>query len=114
MRVVANLSLMFKNSPLLERYALASRFGFKLVELPFGYSESKEALKKAADANGLQHILINAKNDDKLGGLACRKEHLEKFRENIDLTLSYAKCLNVRMYVRLGLFLIDFFFSVCM
>lgn len=105
---------MFKSSPLLERYALAKRFGFRLVELPFGYTESAEALKKAADDNGLQHILINAKNDDKLGGLACRKEHLDKFRENIDLTLSYAKCLNVKMYVFCNNLLLIQFYAVCM
>lgn len=97
MRVVANISLMFKSKPLLERYSLAKKLGFKLIELPFGFSESAEALKKAADENGLQHILINAKNHETLGGLACRKEHLNEFRENMDTTLSYAKTLGCQM-----------------
>ena len=33
MRVVANLSIMFKSVPLVERYALAKNFGFRLVEV---------------------------------------------------------------------------------
>jgi len=97
MRVVANLSLLFKSSPLLERYKIASKFGFKLIELPFGYSESANALKEAADQNGLKHVLINAKNDDKLGALTCRKGYEETFREHIDITLSYATTLGCSM-----------------
>jgi hydroxypyruvate isomerase len=97
MRVVANLSLMFKSVPLLERYKLAKKCGFKLVELPFAYTESANALKKAADENGLQHILINTKNDENLGGLTCRKGYEDKFKENIQTTLEYADILGCSM-----------------
>lgn len=95
--MVANLSLMFQSYPLLERYALAKKFGFKLVELPFPYTESAEALKKAGDQSGLQHILINSKNDDKLGGLACRKNYVDTFQEHMETTLSYATTLRCQM-----------------
>lgn len=97
MRVAANLSLMFKSVPLLERYNLAKKYGFKLVELPFAYTESAIALKKAADENGLQHILINTKNDEKLGALTCREGHEVKFKENIQTTLEYAEILGCSM-----------------
>ncbi|KAI6213240.1 putative hydroxypyruvate isomerase [Aphelenchoides besseyi] len=97
MRVAANLSTMFKGVPLLERYGLAKKFGFKLVELPFGYSESAQALKKAADDCDLQHVLINAKIDSKIGGLACRNELRDKFNEYLDISLEYAQVLNCKI-----------------
>ena len=99
MRVIANLSLLFKSKPLLERYKLASQFGFKLVELPFAYTESAESLKQAADQHCLQHILINTKNDDTLGALTCRPGHEEEFKRNIQITMNYATTLGVSMYI---------------
>lgn len=97
MRVIANLSLMFKSKPLLERYKFAKEYGFKLVELPFAYTESAKALREAADQNGLQHILINTKNDEKLGALTCRKGHEVQFKENIQTSLEYASILGCKM-----------------
>ncbi|KAI6217325.1 putative hydroxypyruvate isomerase [Aphelenchoides fujianensis] len=84
---------MFKSRPLLERYRLAREFGFKLVEVPFCFSESADALREAADSNGLQHVLINAKLDEQIGGLACRGDRREQFRDYLELSVDYAKKL---------------------
>lgn len=96
--MIANLSLMFKSKPLLERYSFAQKYGFKLVELPFVYTESANALKEEANKNGLQHILINTKNDDTLGALTCRSGHEDEFKKNIDITMEYATTLGCSMY----------------
>lgn len=99
MKVAANISTMFSDLPLLERYAKAAQAGFKLVELPVGFSEPAEKLKAEADKHGLHHVLINAKNDDKVGklGLAAVKGAQELFKNNMKTTIDYAKILGVSM-----------------
>ncbi|CAD5223742.1 unnamed protein product [Bursaphelenchus okinawaensis] len=99
MRVAANISTMFKDIPLLERYSKAAQMGFKLVELPFGFTEKPEDLKAAADKHNLNHILINAKNDDDKGklGLAAVKGAEELFKVNMTETIRYADILGVKV-----------------
>ncbi|CAD5232317.1 unnamed protein product [Bursaphelenchus xylophilus] len=90
---------MFKDIPLLERYGKAAKMGFKLVELPFGYTEKPEDLKAAADQNNLHHVLINAKNDDNKGklGLAAVKGEEDLFKQCIGETIRYAEVLGVKV-----------------
>ena len=47
MRLACNLSLMFTEVPLLERFQKAADAGFKTVEIQFPYEESAEDLAVA-------------------------------------------------------------------
>ncbi|CAB3410989.1 unnamed protein product [Caenorhabditis bovis] len=96
-RVSANLSMLFTHVPLIQRYELASKAGFKLVEVSLPYSESAESLRKAADEHGLEHTLINSPTGDwnqGFRGIAALASKLAEFRASIDTAIEYAKVLN--------------------
>jgi len=59
-RLSANLSFLWPDRPLLERFAAARRAGFSAVELLFPYDQSLAVLAELLDGHGLQMALINA------------------------------------------------------
>ncbi|MEY2776138.1 MAG: hypothetical protein RLY30_236 [Pseudomonadota bacterium] len=59
-RLSANLSLLWPELPLLERFAAARRASFPAVELLFPYDQSLPVLSELLDGHGLQMALINA------------------------------------------------------
>uniref|UniRef100_A0A7E4ZT61 Putative hydroxypyruvate isomerase n=1 Tax=Panagrellus redivivus TaxID=6233 RepID=A0A7E4ZT61_PANRE len=96
MRVAANLAFMFTDVPLLQRYELAAKAGFKLVECPFPYSVPAEDLAKAATRNGLKHVLINAPcGNFEAGerGIAALPGRIDEFTESVKTAIAYAKAL---------------------
>jgi hydroxypyruvate isomerase len=58
-RFAANLSLMFQEYPLLDRFAAAGDAGFTAVELQFPHAYPAAALAKAKEAAGVEMVLIN-------------------------------------------------------
>ena len=73
-RVAANLTMMFPEFDLKNRFAKARALGFKAVELLQPYSESIADIKKWLNENQLEIILINTpmgrvKKGER--GLAC-------------------------------------------
>ncbi|CAD6188251.1 unnamed protein product [Caenorhabditis auriculariae] len=107
MRVAANLTMLFTEVPLIERYAAAARAGFKLVEVSLPYSESAETLKEQADKYQLQHTLINAPTGDwsaGFRGLASLSSQSEQFEKSIETAIEYAKTLKCpRVHVMAGI-----------
>lgn len=99
MRIAANLSLMFTEHPLPERFAAAKAAGFDGVEIQFPYDHPPERLAAAARAAGLPVVLINipagdaAAGDIGLGAIPSRRA---EFREGVTLCLAYARALGVR------------------
>jgi hydroxypyruvate isomerase len=59
LRLAANLSTMFREWPLLERFAIAAHVGFRAVELQFPYEATAGAIAEAI-AERLELVLINA------------------------------------------------------
>src|SRR3954469_26074087 len=55
----ANLSMMFNEVDFLDRFAAASKAGFKGVEFLFPYAYDKNQLAELAQKNKLQVILFN-------------------------------------------------------
>ncbi len=101
-RFSANLSLMFRELPLLERFAAARNAGFGAVEIQIPYEFPAADLARAADAAGMPVILINAPMgpDRTAPGMACRREHAEIFRAELGRAAEYAQalrtpCINV-------------------
>ena len=55
----ANLSLLFREMPLLERFAAARAAGFPTVEIQVPYEHSAAALTNAARAAQVQVVLMD-------------------------------------------------------
>ncbi|WP_432473679.1 hydroxypyruvate isomerase family protein [Amphritea sp. HPY] len=95
-----NLSMLFTELPLIERFQAAAQAGFRKVEIQFPYELSIEQIRQQLDTNDLQLILINAPAGDWAAGergIACHPERLEEFRQGLDLACQYASNLNCGM-----------------
>ncbi len=100
MRLAANLSLMFTEVPLLERFAVAAKAGFKVVEIQFPYTENIDDLVAAKKAANVEVCLINVPAGDLMTGgegLACVPGKEEQFEGAMKLAFKYAKALDVKL-----------------
>lgn len=100
MRLAANLSLMFTEVPLLERFAAAKKAGFQTVEIQFPYTEKIEDLVAAKQAAGVEVCLINVPAGDLMEGgegLAAVPGKEKEFEEAIKRCYQYAKALDVKL-----------------
>jgi len=92
----ANLSLLFTEVDLIDRFKAAKNVGFEAVEIQFPYSLSAEIIKNTLEEQQLKLVLFNVDADDLLQGgegLACVPEKQAQFRQAIAETLVYAKLL---------------------
>ncbi|MEI6333138.1 MAG: TIM barrel protein [Methylococcaceae bacterium] len=92
----ANLSLLFTEVDLIDRFKAAKNAGFEAVEIQFPYSLSAEIIKNTLEDQQLKLVLFNVDADDLLQGgegLACVPEKQAQFRQAIAETLDYAKLL---------------------
>lgn len=93
-RFAANLSYLFAERPLLERFAAAAGAGFTAVEVQFPYVEPKEAIAERLALHGLEMVLQNVppgREGDR--GLACLPGRRDEFRATIEHALDYAVAL---------------------
>lgn len=92
----ANLSMLFTELPLLDRFEAAQQAGFSAVEIQFPYSESIDALRAKLDETGLQLVLFNIDADDLLQGgegLAAVPEKRVQFKAALNQAIDYIKVL---------------------
>jgi hydroxypyruvate isomerase len=91
----ANISLLFREIPLLERFAAAHEAGFPTVEIQNPYEQSAAALTSAARAAQVQVILINAPlgEDPRTFGTASRAGREALFRAELERAAEYAQAL---------------------
>ncbi|GLQ06022.1 2-oxo-tetronate isomerase [Sneathiella chinensis] len=106
-RLAANLSFLFQDLALPDRFAAASKAGFKGVEYLFPYDWAPEDLRaRLADTN-LQQVLFNLSPGDwDTGerGLASLPSRQDAFRASVDQALEYAARLGCRrLHVMAGL-----------
>ena len=64
----ANLSMLFTEYPLIERFAVAKRHGFSAVEIQFPYDLDVLELKHQLDLHQLKLVLINLPAGDLMSG----------------------------------------------
>lgn len=106
-RFAANLTMMFNEVPLAERFAAAASAGFDAVEVLFPYELAAPALVELLSAAGLSLVLINAPAGDWGGGergLAVLPGREEEFRAGIATAKEYAAAADVpRVHVMSGL-----------
>lgn len=92
----ANLSLLFTEAKLIDRFGLARRHGFGAVEIQFPYSLSAETLCRALTEQNQRLVLFNVAADDLLQGgegLACVPEKQDRFRQAVAQAVTYASVL---------------------
>lgn len=98
LRFSANLSLLFAELPLAERFAAARAQGFRHVEIQFPYELDLDTLERLLEDNGQQLVLMNLPAGDLMqggDGLACVPGREQEFREAVARGLDYARALNV-------------------
>lgn len=99
LRFAANLSLMFLERPVIERFAAAAEAGFAGVEMQFPYDDSAQELRKATIMAGLEFVLLNCPPPNWTGGergFAAVPGAEARFRKDFDRALRFADVLKAR------------------
>ena len=107
MRFSANVSILFKEAPLLERFGRAAAAGFSAVEFWWsGHEAGPEAVERAVKDAGLDVALFNFDAGDMTTGdrgMVSDPERQHLFRENVPVALDLARALRcTRMNVLVG------------
>ncbi len=95
-KLAANITMLFTEYPLLERFDRAAAAGFAGVELLFPYVETPDTILKALNANGLDFVLMNLPAGDWASGdrgLAAQPARRAEFAEGLRLAVEYASAL---------------------
>jgi hydroxypyruvate isomerase len=98
-RFAANLSFLFQEVPLLERFEAAAQVGFRGVEYLFPYEFPPDTLAERLHANGLEQVLFNFPPGDWQAGergLAAIPGREDAFAAGVEQALTYARALNCR------------------
>ena len=98
-RFAANLTFLFTELPMLERFAAARRAGFEGAEVLFPYDLAAPELSAAAQAAGLEFVLMNTPPPNWAGGprgFAAIPGGEERFRRDFDRALRFAQALRCR------------------
>ena len=97
MRFSANVSILFKYSPFLDRFDRAARAGFDAVEFWWPSGEDLEAVEAAVRDSGVDVALFNLDAGDMPGGdrgLLSDPDRQSVFRANVPIALELAERLN--------------------
>lgn len=97
-KFAANLSLLFTEHPLEERFKAAHRAGFQYVEIQFPYALTTEQMGEQLERCNQELILFNLPAGDWQAGdrgLAALPDRVDEFREGVELAIQYAKQLGV-------------------
>jgi hydroxypyruvate isomerase len=100
-RFAANLTLMFNEVPLLDRFDAAAKAGFKAVELLFPYEQAPKAIAESLQRNDLTPALFNMAPGDYANGergLACLPGRFTEFQHAVDTALLYAHATGVKRF----------------
>lgn len=98
-KFAANLTMMFKEVPFLDRFERAAACGFEAVEFLFPYDHPAAEIKALLDRHGLALALFNTFAGDWAAGergFAARPAKVAEFRAAIDQALAYARVLGCR------------------
>jgi hydroxypyruvate isomerase len=99
MKWAANLSMLFNELPLLDRFAAAKSAGFNTVEIQFPYVESISDIRSKLQQHNLKCVLINVPAGDLMDGgegLAAVPGKEAEFSAALVECVNYAVALNVK------------------
>ena len=94
----ANLTMLFNESPFMERFEKAAQSGFKAVEFLFPYAFSAQEIKQKLENNNLKLVLHNLPAGDWDAGergIACLPDRVTEFEAGVTKAIEYAKELGV-------------------
>lgn len=97
-RFAANLSTLFTDVPMLDRFERAARAGFSAVEMQFPYEETPADLRARLLSNRLKLVLHNLPAGDFAAGergFACHPGREVEFRAGVARAIDYAHALGV-------------------
>ena len=95
----ANLTYLFTELPMQQRFAAARRAGFQGVEILFPYDLAVKELVRCAEATGLEFVLLNSPPPNWAGGprgFAAEPGNEARFRSDFDRAIRYAQALDVQ------------------
>ncbi len=98
MRLVANISMLFAEIPMLERFDAATKAGFDAVEIQFPYNEDVRELRRASLDSGMPIALINLPPGDLSKGeigLAALPARRGDFMRGLENAVDWAGLLEV-------------------
>jgi len=99
MRFSANVSILFKEAPFLDRFGRARDAGFSAVEFWWPSDENPAEVEEAIEDAGLEVALFNFDAGDMAAGdrgLAGDPERQRQFRENVPVALDLAGSLGCK------------------
>lgn len=99
MKLAANVSMLFTEQPLLERFSAAKAAGFNAVEIQFPYVEKIADIKAQLNAHDLECVLINVPAGDLMDGgegLASVPGKEAEFAAALVECLSYVTSLRIK------------------
>jgi hydroxypyruvate isomerase len=97
-RFAANLTMLYADLPVVERFERAAAAGFKAAEFLFPYNEDLDAIKAALDRTGMELILFNlpvgtfAAGDR---GMANDPTRIAEFKDGVSRAVEIAGKLGV-------------------
>lgn len=97
-QLAVNLSMIFTEVPLIERFALARQHGFDHVEIQFPYELSIQDIRQQLQQHQLSLCLINVPAGDLMqggNGLAGVPGREVEFQQALELAIEYATALKV-------------------
>ncbi len=99
-RFSANLTWLYTDRPLPDRFEAARRAGYQAVEIQFPYDTPLQQLIEAREASGLDVVLLNLPAGDLMqggNGLACVPGKLPELLKGLEIALPYATALGTRV-----------------
>jgi hydroxypyruvate isomerase len=96
LRFAANLTLLFKEQPFVDRFSAASRAGFSAVEFLFPYEFPADELANRLAEESLHQVLFNfppGNWDAGERGVAALPGRQSEFLESMEQALEYARAL---------------------
>ncbi|MBU3846678.1 MAG: TIM barrel protein [Candidatus Acinetobacter avistercoris] len=97
-QLAVNLSMIFTEVPLIERFALAAEHGFSTVEIQFPYELSIADIRQQLNQHQLKLCLMNVPAGDLMqggNGIAGLPGAEAEFKQALDLAIEYAHALAV-------------------
>ena len=97
-RFAANLSMLFTEVPMLDRFERAARAGFSSVEIQFPYEAPAATVRDRLVSNRLKMVLHNLPGGDWAAGdrgIACNPARQDEFRAGVAKGIEYAMTLGV-------------------
>jgi hydroxypyruvate isomerase len=106
-RFAANLSFLFTEIPVLDRFAAAAKTGFRAVEITFPYALTIGDIRARLDSTGLELALFNLPPghwDKGERGFTALPGRENEFAARLEMALEYAEALGCkRLHAMAGL-----------